>query len=205
MRPVTVALISLAFPLLASADPVKFTIHSMGMSRVSFSSEAMLETIIGNTSHVTGSLEVDLAAPNRGARGQVEVDIGSLKTGIDLRDEHLRGEQWLDAKKFPKATFALDKVSLKGALVAGKRVSGTLSGTLTIHGVAKPVTVPVEVGFHKWSPELKNFGVETDLIRVKAAFKVALSDFGIKVPEMLGKKVAETLEIGLNLTATQAK
>lgn len=202
----SIALAAAAFalmPLAASSQALRFDVQDHGMSRVSFTSEAPLETIVGTTTVVTGELAVDLKSPGKTATGTVNVDIAAIRTGVDLRDEHLRSENWLDAAKFPKATFALEHLAAPGALVAGKTLTGTASGTLTIHGVTKKVSVPVTIGFHKWTEELKNFGIATDLLRVKATFVVKLADYGIKIPSMLGRKLGETVEIAVNLTAVQ--
>ncbi|HQI21269.1 MAG TPA: YceI family protein, partial [Leptospiraceae bacterium] len=49
-------------------------------------------------------------------------------TGNGMRDNHLRGPDFLDCSKFPEAVFRLDRVK-------GRQVSGIL----TLKGVPKPV------------------------------------------------------------------
>lgn len=189
----------------ANAADHSFDVHSHGMSRVSFTSDAVLETIVGTTSKITGRLMLDLLKPAKSVKGSIEVDAATLRTGVDMRDTHLRGSKWLDAAKYPKITFAIDKVSGAGALKPGKKLKGTVHGSLTIKGVKRSIKVPIEVAFYKWTPELKNFRVMGDLLRIKGSFKVKLADFNVSIPSVLGKKVAETVTINFNLTAVEKK
>ncbi|RZK10310.1 MAG: polyisoprenoid-binding protein [Hymenobacter sp.] len=75
--------------------------------------------------------------------GQVEVSIqvDSVNTNQEARDQHLRGEDFFDAAKYPTITFkstAFSKASGEG--------NYKLTGDLTIKGVTKPVTLEVEHG-----------------------------------------------------------
>ncbi|MCA9520030.1 MAG: YceI family protein [Myxococcales bacterium] len=204
-----VRIVTVVVALLVSAGghaaELKFNVHSFGMSRVSFTSDAMLETIVGTTSKVSGSLTIDPKKPATTVKGQIVVDAATFRTGIDMRDAHLRSAKFLDAKTHPKATFSIEKVVGRGALVPGKKLKGTVHGTLTIKGVSKTIKVPIVVAFYKWTPELKNFKVFGDLLRIKASFPIKVADYGVKVPSVLGKKVAQSVMINLNITAVQAK
>ncbi len=68
----------------------------------------------------------------------VTIDPASITTGNKMRDRHLRGDEFFDAKKFPKITFVSSKVT-KGA--DGKL---EVQGTLTMHGVSKVLTLEVK-------------------------------------------------------------
>ncbi len=68
-----------------------------------------------------------------------EIDMASIDTGNDTRDNDLRGSNFLDVANNPKMTFAS----------TGIRPDGTdfwLDGDLTIRGVTRAVTLRVEVG-----------------------------------------------------------
>jgi polyisoprenoid-binding protein YceI len=173
-------------------------------SRVSFTSDAPFETIVGTTANVTGSIEVDPAAPGKASKATVDVDMASIRTGVDLRDEHFRSEMWLDAAKYPKSSFQLTKVELpEGARIDyDKKVQGTAHGKLTIKGVTKDVKVPVTLGLFKPNPKLAQMGLNNDVLRVKTSFEAPLADYGIKAPDNLaGLKVADLVTIALDLTA----
>ena len=72
------------------------------------------------------------------SKGVVTIDAGSVNTGHAQRDEHLRGSDFFDVAKYPTITFVSKKVTKDGP----DRLRVT--GDLTIHGVAREVTVNVE-------------------------------------------------------------
>lgn len=197
----TLALTLLLSAPLASAEDFKIIPNT---SRVSFTSDAPFETIVGTTANVEGAIHVELARPAEAPRGSVAVDMASIKTGVDMRDEHFRGEQWLDTAKNPKSTFVLERVEVEaGAKIDyDKKVRGTVHGKLTIKGRTQAIKAPVTVGLFRPNPKLAGFGLNNDVLRVKTSFDVALKDFGIVAPEALaGLKVADTVTIALDLTA----
>ncbi|MEQ1578932.1 MAG: YceI family protein [Hyphomicrobium sp.] len=68
----------------------------------------------------------------------VEIDTTSINSNHAERDKHLRSADFLDAAKFPKATFVSKSVTPNGA---GK---ATIAGDLTLRGVTKPVTIDAQ-------------------------------------------------------------
>lgn len=66
---------------------------------------------------------------------ELSVDVASIDTEIEKRDEHLRSEDFFNVAEFPKMTFK--STSIKKA---GKN-KYKVSGDLTLHGVSKPVTM----------------------------------------------------------------
>jgi polyisoprenoid-binding protein YceI len=64
----------------------------------------------------------------------VTVPVTDLKTGIGLRDKHLRG--YLETSKYPTATLAVERSKLK-IPENGKTVESSATGKLTLHGVSK--------------------------------------------------------------------
>lgn len=63
------------------------------------------------------------------------VDVNSINTHIEARDNHLRNADFFNVEKFPTMTFT--STSLKKT----KNNYYTLKGNLTMHGVTKPVTL----------------------------------------------------------------
>ena len=61
-----------------------------------------------------------------------------------------------------------------------------ISGTLTIKGQSKNITTNAEIS------KLKN------QIQLKSGFSVMLSDFDIKIPKIVFKKIDEEVKINLN-------
>jgi polyisoprenoid-binding protein YceI len=71
------------------------------------------------------------------SRVEIEIDPCSVYTGVPKRDQHLRSADFLDVELFPSMRFQstqISRVSRDIALVAG---------SLTIHGVCRPVELRV--------------------------------------------------------------
>jgi polyisoprenoid-binding protein YceI len=192
------ALIALAG--VAHAGSRSYAVNSTGWSRVTFESNAPIEDIVGVTTAVSGTLAVDVTAPEKGGSADVTVDLTQLKTGVDKRDEHMRSADFLDTAKHPTATFQLTSVDIQGDPRAAGGAAATGHGKLTIKGVTRDVEVPVKVAFRPLDDKLKKLGYTGDVLRVTGKFTIQLSDYGIKVPAMLGQKVSNTVDITIALT-----
>jgi polyisoprenoid-binding protein YceI len=66
------------------------------------------------------------------------VDLGSVNTGNDTRDNHIRSEDFFHAEKHPTMTFQSTGVRQDGG-------EFLLDGDLTLRGVTRPVTFRLEV------------------------------------------------------------
>lgn len=184
--------------------PTQFEVRPGGISRVTFQSDAPLETIDGVSTDTQGSLTVNPNAPATGFSGRVQVGVATLRTGSDMRDDHLRGGMWLDAGRFPNITFELARTNITQALAANQDVSGTVTGRFTMHGVTREITVPVRVRYVPLSSEhagMAQFGINADMIRVNGEFAVNLTDYGISVMAPLHLKVSNTINVRVSLTA----
>ena len=120
----------------------------------------------GKFAQITGSLTLDEQAPQN-SKVTVTVPMGNFLTGIDKLDEHLRSEAFFDVAKYPTATFASTKVTLTG------KDTATVDGTLTLHGVTKPVTLAVtlnKIGENMMNKKTAGFSATATIKR---------SDFGI--------------------------
>ena len=112
--------VALLVPGLASAQVRTFRVESG--SRATFVSEAPLETINGVTSRVTGELRVNTASLGS-TTGTFTIPTNSLRTGIDLRDEHLQSSTWLDASANPNITFEITRVEGATSIAANQTVN----------------------------------------------------------------------------------
>jgi polyisoprenoid-binding protein YceI len=67
----------------------------------------------------------------------VSVDVKSIDTDSENRDEHLRSESYFDADKYPVITIKSTKVN-------GDKSKGSYDffGTLTMHGVTRNISFP---------------------------------------------------------------
>lgn len=66
---------------------------------------------------------------------EVTIDAASIDTGVQLRDNHLRGPDFLDVQRYPYLHFASDRFIHRG----GTR--WTVQGALELHGVRRTVSL----------------------------------------------------------------
>ncbi|MFF5983812.1 YceI family protein [Streptomyces olindensis] len=108
-------------------------------TRIGFVARALLVSRVrGAFGAFEGGGRLDGADPSRSAV-RLAIRAGSVGTGNDKRDDHLRGGDFLDADVHPSLTFTSTRVERAGA--TGFRVTGDL----TVRGVTRPVTVDVEL------------------------------------------------------------
>ena len=100
----------------------------------------------------------------------VTVDMTTLQSDDDRRDGQLR-MRGLQTDSFPTATFTLtEPIDADTVPKSGETIEATATGDLTLHGVTKPVSVPVQA---RWNGET---------IEVAGSADVALADYGIEPP-----------------------
>lgn len=195
------AALALAVPAPATAQRRIYEIHDNGGSRVQFVSDAPLETITGVSSTVSGRIVGDVADLSR-VEGTVRVPVASLRTGIDLRDEHLRSDNWLDAGRYPYIQFDLRRVEGGSRLEPGQTARLRLHGRVTIHGRTRDVVARARVRYMPLTEEMRQAHIHGDVILVQARFTVRLSDFGVSVPAPVRLKVSDEIQVNVALRAT---
>ena len=122
-----------------SVDPahtnVRFDVNHLGISFV----DGQFKTLEGNVESVN---EKDFA----GAKVNFTIDANSIDTRIEMRDNHLKSDDFFSAEKFPKMTLS------NGVLTKGKNGKYSLTGDLTVRDVTKNIAFAV----------VQNNGVITD-------------------------------------------
>ncbi len=117
-------------------------------SRVWFDGTSTFGAFTATSASLEGWAE--LAAPGQlaDARGEVELHAATLRTGIGLRDRHLRDA--LDTDRFPLVTLAVDRVvPAQGVYAAASEGTPVvLHGTLTVKGQSHPVAFDATAAFH---------------------------------------------------------
>ncbi len=201
-KTVAIVVAGLFLSQIALAAPTRFlSISRDGKNVIKFVSKAPIETIEGVASRTDGYIEVDLADA-ASASGQFEVDLTTVKTGIDMRDQHMR-ERFVHTDSFPKATFKLTKITKSGqkTLADGQPIDIEAQGEMTIHGVTKPVSVSGTVTYMKESEETQA-RLPGDLLHVDVSFPILLSDFNIERPKMLFMKLSDKVGIAVDVFAS---
>jgi polyisoprenoid-binding protein YceI len=163
---------------------VGFSVRHMGVSKVS-----------GRFNDVSGTIDGDPKKPET-AKVDFVIKTASIDTNQANRDKHLRGTDFFDVEKFPEITFKSSKIAAKGA---GKY---DVTGTLTMHGVSKEVTLPVTMAgpiSDGRGGQKVGFETETTLNR---------KDYGITWNTVLdtgGVAVSDEVKVSISFEANQAK
>lgn len=129
----------------AALDGV-WTLSARGESFTGYRVEEELATIgykeaVGRTSAIEASITI---AGGRLAAVTVAADLRGLRSDDSRRDGALR-RQALETNDFPTTTFELaEAAAIPAGLAAGASVAMEASGTLTLHGVARAVAIPIE-------------------------------------------------------------
>ena len=145
-------------------DPV----HSAAVFRIH---HANIGYVWGRINDPAGTYALDDADPTKSSFN-IELQVGNVDTHNDKRDAHLKSPDFFNAKQYSTITFKSTAVK-KGA---GNTLDVT--GDLTLHGVTKSITLPVELtGKGQFPPGTQRAGVE-------ATFSIKRSDFDMK--NMLG-------------------
>jgi polyisoprenoid-binding protein YceI len=148
-------------------------------------------TFDARTSALTGTLTTSTGRPSV-FDGSLAVDLRTIDTGIDLRNEHLR-DKYLEVDKGAGYDQAvLSDVVLQGLNADAPAGKGSFTGSLMLHGVKKTVTGPVEI---------RQAGTGW---RVRASFPVNLPDYNVDKPRYLGVGVRDTVQVSVTFTATQS-
>jgi len=139
---------------------------------------------------VDASFDYDPKAPEA-SKIKVTIDPASVDTatgadefGLKFNKE-LAGEGWLEANKFPTATFVSTKVE------PGPGQSGKVTGDLTLHGVTKPVVL--DVTFNGVGSGFVPGSVKTGF---SAVTTIKRSEFGVsKYVPLVGDDVQLNIEV----------
>ena len=106
-----------------------------------------------------------------------------------LMQEHFN-ENYMESDKYPKSTFK-GKINEKVDYTKDGTHNVTITGNLEVHGVTKPRTLPATIT------------IKGGVITVDLKFNIALKDHEIKVPEAVGAKIAENIEVTVHTVMVQ--
>lgn len=85
-----------------------------------------------------GKLELD-DTKIQNSSVNVTIDVAKVSTGNPELDKHLMGPEFFDTTKFPTATFVSHSINRSG------KETAIINGTLTLHGISKPLTFKVKL------------------------------------------------------------
>jgi polyisoprenoid-binding protein YceI len=175
-----------------------FNFKSEGTNQASFYSTTSLEDVQGLTKEIGGSITFKIDDFST-VHGEISFPVLSLNTGIDKMVKDLRSDSWLDAEKYPEISFKVKKaVNIKQ--ISGSKIEADVIGDFFLHGVTKEDTAKATITYLEESPVTQQ-RMPGDLLGVQAKFDIKLSDYNIR-HMLLGKRVAEKIEITVNLVGS---
>lgn len=122
--------------------------------------------VVGEFPDFDGTFNYDSDNP-AASTVNIEIDTTTVDTRHAKRNVHIRGKDFLNVKKFPRATFASTSYEETGGSNA------VLIGDLTLHGVTQPVTVnmtKIGEGKDPWGGYRAGF---------EGSASIVMADFGI--------------------------
>jgi len=156
-----------------------------------------INSIKGRFNELAGSLLVDKGVLKEAS---VTIQVQSLDTGLEQRDDRLRGGDFFDAAKYPTITFKAKRIRPARVYARHKLPDGrvTIVGDFTMHGVTKELRLPA-----------KTTGPVTDpsgnvRIGLEAKMTLRRKDYGIAFQQALetgALLVGEVMTLEINAEA----
>lgn len=122
--------------------------------------------LLGRFNTFDGNFSYDGKSPNS-AKISIEIDTKSIDSNHAERDKHLKGKDFLNVSRFPKATFTSNNIKFSDD------DNAVVTGEFTLKGVTKTISFPVVkigAGEDPWGGHRAGFSGTT-------SFKLA--DYGI--------------------------
>ena len=144
----------------------------------------------GQFKKLDGNVETSTATDFNNAKINFNIDVNSIDTRVEMRDNHLKSDDFFSVAKFPT-------MKLQNAVLKGKKGKYTLTGDLTIRDVTKKVTFKVT----------QNNGIITDPWgKTRAGFTATTSinrfEYGINYADKLPTgvfAVAPEVQVTINV------
>jgi len=131
------ALIAMAGPSSVALCNETYRFDQSG-STIAFAVHQYLGTTHGKFAKFDGKIEIDRAHPESSSV-VARIEVRSVDTGIQKRDDDLRSSEFFNAEKYPEITFKSRSVKQTGPQ------AGDILGDLTMHGVTKQITLHVRL------------------------------------------------------------
>ncbi|HEY4642120.1 MAG TPA: YceI family protein [Thermoanaerobaculia bacterium] len=165
-------------------------------SNVDYKVRHLVSNVTGKFTDFDGTIDMQ---PGKPGASSVEftINAGSNDTGEADRDKHMRTADFFDVDKFPTISFKSTSIA-----PSKKKDLYNVTGNLTIRGVTKKVTIPVQfLGAAKdpWGNDKAGFSLTTTINR---------KDYGVNWNKALdngGFLVGDDVEVTINLETQKQK
>lgn len=174
----------------ASAAPAKYDVDP-DHTFPSFTADHMggLSNWRGKINSTSGTVTLDAAAQT--GTVDVKMDMKSIDFGHEKLNEHAKGPDIFDTDKFPTANYT-------GKLVSFKNGAPTeVDGTLTLHGVTRPVKLKINSFMCKPNPMSKK-----EICGADASARINREEFGVSFGKTYGFK--QDVELQIQIEAVKA-
>ncbi len=198
-----IGLLALAcWPAAVFAAPETFDFKDpKGVNNAVFKLDAPLEAVTGSASGISGSVTFDPENP-AATQGKIVVTSASLTVPNPMQNQHLHSPMWLAAAQFPEITFAAKE--LKNVKTEGEVTTAEATGTFTLKGVSKELTIPVRLTYLKDKLQARVPNLKGDLLVIRANFTIKRSDFNI-MPGKMEEKVSDVIDLTLSIAGAATR
>lgn len=161
-------------------------------SSVAFSIRHFVSKVPGKFTRFAGQITVDRGNLEQSS-AEATIEIASVDTGNQKRDDHLRTADFFDAAQFPTMQFKSTSWKKTG------ENTFDVTGDLTLKDVTKPVVLKVtSLGF---GPGMGG----TQLSGWEATTTINKKEFNVKDPAMLDAALGDDVTITINIEAGMKK
>jgi len=184
--------------LAVAALPLAADIYKVDKSHsdVDFKVRHLVSNVTGKFTDFDGTITMQPGKPGASSV-EFSINAGSNDTGNADRDKHLHTADFFDVEKFPAITFKSTSIA-----PAKKKDLYNVTGDLTIRGITKRVTIPVQfLGSARdpWGNDKAGFSLTTTINR---------KDFGVNWNKALdngGLLLSDEVEVTINLETAKQK
>jgi polyisoprenoid-binding protein YceI len=168
----------------------EYQVDKNAVNMVKFFSEATVESFTGSTAQIDGYVLWNGDDPTLESELYFEVPLTTIDTGIGLRNRHMR-DNYLHTDQFPLAIYT-------GKLSRYEKQNDStydvlVEGKMKMHGEENPISAHGTV-------------IHSDKgLRVTALFAIKLTDFKIKIPQLMFMKISETIRLEVDFHLLQTK
>jgi polyisoprenoid-binding protein YceI len=139
----------------------------------------------------------NIEAKNKGVNSLLDISTGEIAFALvqksfefpdKLMQEHFN-DKYMESDKYPKSTFEGKITNISSVDFKKDGVYNvTVAGKLSMHGVTKDVSVPGTIT------------IKDGKISANCKFQVKLVDYKIEVPKLVTQKIAESIDVTVEMT-----
>jgi polyisoprenoid-binding protein YceI len=185
---------SLILPVVLSSAALANETYKFDQSHstIGFNVHQFLGTTNGRFTKFNGEIDIDREHPEKSSVS-AKIDVRSIDTRIQKRDDHLRSAEFFDVAKFPEITFKSRSVKQTGPQ------SGDILGDLTMHDVTKSITLHLKL-LSPLSNDMKQtrWAITTEPLK-RSEFNLMFSQGAEAV-----SGISQTVAINIEVEATRA-